>query len=165
MVPIEESLFSKREWRPSSFSSLPGTFPLLLWGERARTVDSGHSSFSSHYHMMWVLLHLTPHLPRHRLCLPFLLASLPRIYPSHHRNVNLWGLLPHSLREHKLHQKQKRQRRHSMKFKCPPQKTWKRAGLLWRYQRTVALGPPCQQVSVRMGRTHRRACPASLPCG
>lgn len=58
----------------------------------------------------------------HRLCLPFLLASLLRIYLGPPRNVNPQGLLPHSLREHRLYQKQKQQRR-QCGFKCPPQKT------------------------------------------
>lgn len=148
-IPAEESLFSKCEWRPKSINN---TAPQLLLGEWAGMVDSVSSKFTANYCIMWVLSqpdHFICPLT-HRLCLPFPLASLPRIYPGHPRNINPQGLLPHSLREHRLHQKQKQQRR-QCGFKCPPQKTWKRAGLALRISK-FSLGPPYQQVSVRMGR-------------
>lgn len=104
--------------------------PTASIGDWAGTVDSVSSHFTANCCIMRVLAQPDRFICSltHRLCFPFLWASLSRIYPCHPRNSDPQGLLPHSLREHRLHQKQKQQRR-QCGFECPPQKTWKRAGL------------------------------------
>lgn len=127
--------------------SISSTSPRLLLGERAGTVDSVSSNFTANYCTVRVLAQPDRFICSltYRLCLPFLLASLLRIYPCHPRNIGPQGLLPHSLREHKLHQKQKQQRR-QCGFKCPPQKTWKRAGLALKIsKRSVPLDHPIRK--------------------
>lgn len=138
-IPAEESYFPT----VSADGRGSNTSPQLLSGEWAGT-DSVSSKFTANYCITRVLAQPDRFICSltHRLCLPFLLVSLPRIYPRHPRNINPQGLLPHSLREHRLHQKQKQQRR-QCGFKCPPQKNLKESWACFEnIKEKFALGPP-----------------------